>query len=104
MTATPIIAKLREIASKTRQANDVLRFDDVIWVSTHIHDLVAEIETIELASQPIDRFEEVCAKILAHMDTIIEKAAGVATLKGQIEALKRENEELKTLVISQVDH
>jgi hypothetical protein len=95
MTATPTIAKLREIATKTRQAHNVLRFDDVIWITSHLYDILTEIDAIELAALPIDRFEDTCAKILAHMDVILEKAAGVVALRGQIEELKRENAELR---------
>jgi hypothetical protein len=74
--AQSAIEGLREVVRATRQANHIVRFDHVTWITARLYDLVREIDAIELAGAPIERYIEAQQTLLANMDAIMARMKG----------------------------
>jgi hypothetical protein len=88
MSATPYLDRLLEIADKTRQANNVVRFDDTAWISDHLFDLAREVAVLKNIELPIEHLERISVTLLTHMDVILEKCRAVAVMKSKITELE----------------
>jgi predicted transcriptional regulator len=97
---TPILDLLCEIARKSRNANDVVKFDDMVWVATRIYDIEREIDALRRVEHAgaIEEVERVAKMLTTHMDVILEKCRGVAAMKARIAELVTENDELRELL------
>jgi hypothetical protein len=90
MSATPHLDRLVEIADKTRQANNVVRFDDAAWITGHLFDIAREIAVLKNLEMPIEHLERVSTTLLGQMDAILEKCRAVAAMKAKIAELENQ--------------
>jgi hypothetical protein len=89
MTATPHLTRLVEIAHKTRQANDIAKFDDAAWIMEHLFELANEVHALQQSELLLpDTFEKIATNLLTHMDVILEKCRGVTAKEARIKQLE----------------
>ena len=88
LPATPVLDKFRDIVAKTRQANSVVRFDDVVWITSHLYDIDREVASLQMLTVPWEQAMEMSRMLLSNMDVILDKASNVAALKARIKELE----------------
>jgi hypothetical protein len=90
MTATPYLDRLCAIAEKTRQANNVTKFDHAAWLVEHLSDLAREVTALRNVELPIEHLERATATLVGQMDIILEKCRAVAAMKARIVELENQ--------------
>jgi hypothetical protein len=89
LPATPVLDRFRDIVNKTRQANSVVRFDDAVWIVSHLYDIDREVQSLQMLTMPWEQAMEMSRTILSNMDVMLDKASNVAALRARIKELEQ---------------
>jgi hypothetical protein len=90
MSATPHLDRLLDIAHKTRQANNIVRFDDAVWITGHLFDIEREVKALQMAEIPAENFAAIAGNLVTQMDVMLSKCRGVASMKTRITELENQ--------------